>query len=43
MIESLIRAKYVNSAMFNLRQLHLDIFDMTVHEPDSHEVIYNFI
>jgi metallopeptidase MepB len=41
MIESLIGAKYVNCALFNLRQLHLGIFDMTVHEPESHEAIEN--
>lgn len=39
MIESLIRAKHVNSALFNLRQLHLGIFDMTVHKPESHKAI----
>lgn len=39
MIESLIGAKYVNGAMSHLRQLHLGIFDMTVHQPESHEEI----
>lgn len=39
MIESLIRAKHVNSMLFNLRQLHLGIFDMVVHEPESHEIL----
>jgi metallopeptidase MepB len=41
MIESLVKAKNVNSALFTLRQLHLGIFDMTVHEPRSHEAIKN--
>jgi metallopeptidase MepB len=41
MIESLIGTKHVNSALFNLRQLHLGIFDMTVHKPESHEAIEN--
>ena len=36
MIENLIRTKHVNDALFNLRQLHFGIFDMTVHEPSSH-------
>ncbi|GAM37137.1 Prd1 homolog [Talaromyces pinophilus] len=38
-IESLIRTKHVNDALFNLRQLHFGIFDMTMHEPASHEAI----
>ncbi|KAA8646894.1 M3 family metallopeptidase [Aspergillus tanneri] len=38
-IENLIRTKHVNGALFNLRQLHFGIFDMTVHEPASHEDI----
>ncbi|KAE8359758.1 peptidase family M3-domain-containing protein [Aspergillus caelatus] len=38
-IENLIRTKHVNDALFNLRQLHFGIFDMTVHEPKSHEDI----
>jgi metallopeptidase MepB len=37
-IKSLIRTKQVNNALFYLRQLHVGIFDMTVHEPESHEV-----
>lgn len=36
-IESLISTKHVNDALFNLRQLHFGTFDMTVHEPASHE------
>ncbi|KAL1969834.1 hypothetical protein VTN77DRAFT_7343 [Rasamsonia byssochlamydoides] len=39
LIENLIRTKHVNDALFNLRQLHFGIFDMTVHEPESHEAI----
>ncbi|CAG8075576.1 unnamed protein product [Penicillium olsonii] len=35
-IENLIRTKHVNDALFNLRQLHFGIFDMTIHEPKSH-------
>ncbi|KAJ5080906.1 hypothetical protein N7456_013616 [Penicillium angulare] len=38
-IENLIRTKHVNDALFNLRQLHFGIFDMTVHEPESHDAI----
>ncbi|KAJ9669644.1 metalloendopeptidase [Coniosporium apollinis] len=36
LISNLIKAKHVNDALFNLRQLHFGIFDMTVHEPKSH-------
>lgn len=36
MIDNLIKTKHVNDALFNLRQLHFGIFDMTVHEPASH-------
>ncbi|KAF2835216.1 hypothetical protein M501DRAFT_456864 [Patellaria atrata CBS 101060] len=39
LIENLIKTKHVNDALFNLRQLHFGIFDMTVHEPSSHENI----
>ncbi|KAI1386625.1 Metalloprotease [Hypoxylon trugodes] len=31
-----ISTKHVNDALFNLRQLHFGIFDMTVHSPASH-------
>ncbi len=37
LISNLIKTKHVNDALFNLRQLHFGIFDMTVHEPESHE------
>lgn len=39
LIDNLIRTKHVNDALFNLRQLHFGIFDMTVHEPANHEAI----
>jgi len=37
MIENLIRTKMVNSSIFYLRQIHVGIFDMTIHQPDSCE------
>ncbi|KAI1911702.1 metalloendopeptidase [Ophidiomyces ophidiicola] len=37
LIANLIKTKHVNAALFNLRQLHFGIFDMTVHEPMDHE------
>ncbi|GAB1319575.1 metalloendopeptidase [Madurella fahalii] len=36
LIEKLIATKHVNDALFNLRQLHFGLFDMTVHTPKSH-------
>ncbi len=39
LIENLIKTKHVNDALFNLRQLHFGTFDMTVHEPASHDQI----
>ncbi|KAF1987460.1 metallopeptidase MepB [Aulographum hederae CBS 113979] len=39
LIKKLIGTKHVNDALFNLRQLHFGTFDMTVHEPKSHEEI----
>jgi metallopeptidase MepB len=39
MIKSMIGAKRVNSALLTLKQLHLGIFDMIVHEPKSHDTI----
>ncbi|CAI0653540.1 unnamed protein product, partial [Colletotrichum noveboracense] len=41
LIEKQISTKHVNAALFNLRQLHFGIFDMTVHTPKSHEEIKN--
>lgn len=37
LIEKQISTKHVNDALFNLRQLHFGIFDMTVHSPATHE------
>lgn len=37
LIEKQISTKHVNDALFNLRQLHFGIFDMTVHSPETHE------
>ncbi|KAH9908506.1 Metalloprotease [Xylariomycetidae sp. FL2044] len=37
LIEKQISTKHVNDALFNLRQLHFGIFDMTIHSPPSHE------
>ena len=39
LVANLISTKHVNDALFNLRQLHFGTFDMTVHEPASHEDI----
>lgn len=39
LIDSIIKTKHVNDALFNLRQLHFGIFDMTVHEPESHDAV----
>ena len=39
LIESLIKTQHVNEALFTLRQLHFGIFDMTIHEPKSHQEI----
>lgn len=35
LIDSIVRTRHVNDALFNLRQLHFGIFDMTVHEAES--------
>ncbi|PQE33266.1 Peptidase family M3 protein [Rutstroemia sp. NJR-2017a WRK4] len=37
LIAKQISTKNVNGALFNLRQLHFGIYDMTVHTPKSHE------
>lgn len=42
LIDNLIKTKHVNDALFNLRQLHFGIFDMTIHEPKSHEEVEGF-
>lgn len=39
LIDSLIKTKHVNDALFNLRQLHFGTFDMLIHEPSSHDAI----
>lgn len=41
LIEKLIKTKHVNDALFNLRQLHFGIFDITVHTPKDHEEVKN--
>jgi len=42
LIEKQISVKHVNDALFNLRQLHFGIFDMTVHTPSSHQAAKDF-
>jgi len=37
LIEKQIATKHVNDGLFNLRQLHFGLFDMTVHTPKTHE------
>lgn len=39
MIESIIRTRHVNDALANLRQLHFAMFDMEIHQPQSHEEV----
>ncbi|EMC93474.1 hypothetical protein BAUCODRAFT_242737 [Baudoinia panamericana UAMH 10762] len=39
LIESIVSTRHVNDALFNLRQLHFGIFDMTVHEPSSRSAV----
>jgi len=39
LIEKLISTKHVNAALFNLRQLHFGLFDMSVHTAKTHEAI----
>ena len=41
MIESIIRVRFVNDSLANLRLLHYSFFDMAVHQPQSHEEILN--
>ena len=38
LISKQVASKHVNDALFNLRQLHFGIFDMTVHTPKSHNL-----
>lgn len=42
MIASLIETKHVNDALNTLRQLFFGIFDMTIHEPKSHQVVESY-
>lgn len=42
LIDKQISVKHVNDALFNLRQLHFGIFDMTVHTPPSHDAATAF-
>ncbi|KAH6666274.1 putative Saccharolysin [Halenospora varia] len=42
LIAKQISVKHVNGALFNLRQLHFGIFDMTVHTPSSHSAAESF-
>jgi metallopeptidase MepB len=37
LIAKQVTSKQINNALFNLRQLHFGIFDMTIHTPKSHE------
>ncbi|KAL9637360.1 MAG: hypothetical protein Q9164_002243 [Protoblastenia rupestris] len=37
LIEKLVKSKHVNDALFNLRQLHFGIFDMTIYQPKNHQ------
>lgn len=37
MVDTIIKTKHVNDALFNLRQLHFAFFDMEVHNLKAHE------
>ncbi|KAF2864423.1 zincin [Piedraia hortae CBS 480.64] len=37
LIDSIVKTRHVNDALFNLRQLHFGIFDMAMHEVESHK------
>lgn len=39
LIGKLVATKHVNGALFNLRQLHFGIFDMTLHQGTSHSAV----
>ncbi|GMM30853.1 metalloendopeptidase [Martiniozyma asiatica (nom. inval.)] len=41
LIESLVKSKNVNGAMFNLRQLHFGLFDMSLHTSTVDEIKNN--
>lgn len=42
LIEKQISVKHVNDALFNLRQLHFGIYDMTIHTPATHQAAVDF-
>ena len=37
LVGKLVKTRHVNRAMYNLRQLHVGIFDMAVHTPKTHK------
>jgi len=37
LLNSLVKTKNVNGALFNLRQLHFGLFDVTIHSPTDHQ------
>ena len=39
LIDKLVQSKHVNDALFNLRQLHFGIFDMTIYQPEDHQEV----
>ena len=41
LIDKLVHTKHVNSALLNLRQLHMGFFDLAIHTPTSHEEAKN--
>ncbi|OAR00068.1 hypothetical protein LLEC1_07866 [Akanthomyces lecanii] len=41
MVQAIIRTRFVNDALLNLRMLHYSIFDMAIHQPKSHEEALN--
>lgn len=41
MVDNLVGVKKVNSGLFYLRQLHVSIFDLQIHQPPSHASILN--
>ncbi|KAJ5010523.1 Saccharolysin [Colletotrichum sp. SAR 10_99] len=41
LVKSLISTKYINKAVYNLRQAYCGLFDMAVHAPKRHEDVEN--
>ena len=39
LINNLIKTKNLNGALFNLRQLHFGLYDMSIHTPESHAAL----